>query len=173
MNAVSRRTSGPNITDLVILLVTATPLSGCSAGTMAELNRSLKDYEVEQAASEPARARAAEAETSGDQAAAIANWKAAMESYAKAVEVSTSARRDKYETAKSKAIAQALAVAERCLHDGDFDCVDSESAYVQAVERANAQAATLRAAGRENAALAKWIVHVDRRLSATISGRSN
>lgn len=91
----------------------------------------------------------------GDSAAATGDWKAAVDSYTKALSGTPNSPelRKKYDDARTHAIAQALAIAKRCHTDHDLACVDREATYVLSLDAANADAGSLRSGAHKEQAL--------------------
>ena len=93
----------------------------------------------------------------GDKAAAVGDWKAAVESYRLAIQTENSSAdlRRKYAYAMGQAITQSLAVARRCESERDAACVERETSYVLALDPGNAEAPKIRAAANSKAARAQ------------------
>ncbi|MBN1210694.1 MAG: hypothetical protein JXB05_37950 [Myxococcaceae bacterium] len=94
-------------------------------------------------------------EKSGDQAAALGNWEAALNHYGQALanEPDSPELKAKYEHAKREAVADAYKKAQACAAAGDWSCAVGEADFALKVDGGNAEIASFRANAARSLAL--------------------
>jgi tetratricopeptide (TPR) repeat protein len=94
-------------------------------------------------------------EKSGDQAAAVGNWEAALNHYGQALanEPDSPELKAKYEHARREAVADAYRKAQACAAAGDWSCAVGEADFALKVDGGNAEIASFRANAARSLAL--------------------
>ncbi len=96
-------------------------------------------------------------EKAGDQAAAVGDWRAAIQSYrvALANEPDNAALKEKYEHAQREAVAEAYRKAQACAAAGNWSCAVGEADFALEVDGGNVEIAAFRANAARSLALAQ------------------
>ena len=91
----------------------------------------------------------------GDQAAAVGDWKTAFAEYREAFskEPESPELKQKYEHAKTEAVADAFRKAQACATSGDWSCAVGEADFALGVDTGNTEIAAFRATAARSLAL--------------------